>query len=195
MGAHPRRKRARTRARLCTTWCLVPSHRRHDAAAVACGTDETAESQAAGTGKIPRCVHMTDRIRALPENRALPLRFDLLTHHCPAVRRNVETIPVRKLPRTGVWRRFSTLCRDRESSAAAASWRANDGGRQRKTACPLLYRYRLTHTYCSLARLPPTHPHSPTAFSGPMARPARAPCSHPQPGPPDSATSPVIVLY
>jgi len=35
---------------------------------------------------------------------------------------------------------------------------ANDGGRQRKTACPLLYRYRLTHTYCSLARLPPTHP-------------------------------------
>ena len=25
--------------------------------------------------------------------------------------------------------------------------------------------------------------------------PARAPCSHPQPGPPDSATSPVIVLY
>ena len=40
----------------------------------------------------------------------------------------------------------------------AASWRANDGGRQRKTACPLLYRYRLTHTYCSLARLPPTHP-------------------------------------
>ena len=66
-----------------------------------CGTDETAESQAAGTGKIPRCVHMTDRIRALPENKALPLRFDLLTHHCPAVRRNVETIPVRKLPRTG----------------------------------------------------------------------------------------------
>jgi hypothetical protein len=25
--------------------------------------------------------------------------------------------------------------------------------------------------------------------------PARAPCSHPQTGPPDSATSPVIVLY
>ena len=28
------------------------------------------------------------------------------------------------------------------------------GGR----SCPLLYRYRLTHTYCSLARLPHTHP-------------------------------------
>ena len=27
-----------------------------------------------------------------------------------------------------------------EASATAASWRANDGGRQRKTACPLLYR-------------------------------------------------------
>jgi hypothetical protein len=26
------------------------------------------------------------------------------------------------------------------------------------TVCPLLYRYRLTNTYCSLARLPPTHP-------------------------------------
>jgi hypothetical protein len=54
---------------------------------------------------------------------------------------------------------FSTeqlrLC---EAPAAAASWRAHDGRRQRGTACPLLYRYRLTHTYCSLARLPPTHP-------------------------------------
>jgi hypothetical protein len=38
------------------------------------------------------------------------------------------------------------------------SWRAHDGGQQRGTACPFLYRYRLTHTYCSLARLPPTHP-------------------------------------
>jgi len=36
---------------------------------------------------------------------------------------------------------------------------------------------------------------SPTAFSGTMARPAGAPCSHAQTGPPDSATSPVIVLY
>ena len=36
--------------------------------------------------------------------------------------------------------------------------KGNDGGRQRNTSCPLLYRYRLTHTYCSLARLPPTHP-------------------------------------
>jgi hypothetical protein len=45
-----------------------------------------------------------------------------------------------------------------EASEEAASWQANDGGRQRKTACPLLYRYRLTQTYCSLARLPPTHP-------------------------------------
>jgi hypothetical protein len=40
----------------------------------------------------------------------------------------------------------------------AASWRAHDGGRKQRTACPLLYRYRLTHTYCSLARLPLTHP-------------------------------------
>ncbi len=30
------------------------------------------------------------------------------------------------------------------------------GGRQRRTACPLLCRYRLIHTFCSLARLPPT---------------------------------------
>jgi hypothetical protein len=45
-----------------------------------------------------------------------------------------------------------------EAQAAAASWRAHDGRRQRGTACPHLYRYRLSHTYCSLARLPPTHP-------------------------------------
>jgi hypothetical protein len=38
------------------------------------------------------------------------------------------------------------------------SWRTHDGRRQRGTACPLLYRYRLTHTYCSLTRLPPTQP-------------------------------------
>ena len=50
-----------------------------------------------------------------------------------------------------------------EAQAAAASWRAH-GRRQRGTglkwgaAVPHLYRYRLTHTYCSLARLPPTHP-------------------------------------
>jgi hypothetical protein len=50
------------------------------------------------------------------------------------------------------------ICRYGEAPAAAASWRAHDGRRQRGTACPLLYRYRLTHTYCSLARLPPTHP-------------------------------------
>ena len=50
------------------------------------------------------------------------------------------------------------ICRYGEAPAAAASWRAHDGGRQRRTACPLLYRYRHTHTYCSLARLPPTHP-------------------------------------
>jgi hypothetical protein len=49
-------------------------------------------------------------------------------------------------------------CRYGEAPAAAASWRAHDGRRQRGTACPHLYRYRLTHTYCSLARLPPTHP-------------------------------------
>ena len=49
-------------------------------------------------------------------------------------------------------------CRYGEAQAAAASWRAHDGRRQRGTACPHLYRYRLTHTYCSLARLSPTHP-------------------------------------
>jgi hypothetical protein len=49
-------------------------------------------------------------------------------------------------------------CRYGEAPAAAASWRAHDGRRQRGTACPHLYRYRLTHTYWSLARLPPTHP-------------------------------------
>jgi hypothetical protein len=49
-------------------------------------------------------------------------------------------------------------CRYGEAQAAAASWRAHDGRRQRGMACPHLYRYRLTHTYCSLSRLPPTHP-------------------------------------
>ena len=63
----------------------------------------------------------------------------------------------------------------------------------------------LHHTHILTARTPapysPTTPRraqSPTAFSGPIARPppspAHAPCS-PQTGPPDSATSPVIVLY
>jgi hypothetical protein len=59
-----------------------------------------------------------------------------------------------------------------------------------------------TLTHILLARspapyspFPPRRAVSPTAFSGPMARPARAPCSHPPTGPPDSATSPVIVLY
>ena len=61
------------------------------------------------------------------------------------------------------------------------------------------------HTHILTDRSPalysPTTPrraHSPTTFPGPMARPppspAHAPCSHPQTGPPDSATSPVIVL-
>jgi hypothetical protein len=54
--------------------------------------------------------------------------------------------------------RDTILVRYGEAQAAAASWRAHDGRRQRGTACPHLYRYRLTHTYCSLARLPPTHP-------------------------------------
>jgi hypothetical protein len=58
------------------------------------------------------------------------------------------------------WVRFPNRknCRYGEAPAAAASWRAHDGRRQRGTACPHLYRYRLTHTYCSLTRLPPTHP-------------------------------------
>jgi hypothetical protein len=34
-----------------------------------------------------------------------------------------------------------------EAPAAAASWRAHDGRRQPGTACPHLYRYRLTHTH------------------------------------------------
>ena len=52
----------------------------------------------------------------------------------------------------------SQICNYGEAQSAGASWRAHDGRRQRGTACPHLYRYRLTHTYCSLARLPPTHP-------------------------------------
>ena len=84
-------------------------------------------------------------------------------------------------------------CRYGEAPSPAASCRAHDGSRQRGTACPLLYRYRLTHTYFSLARLPmmlsficsfrnknPYSPfrrraHPPTAFSGPMARPPPSP--------------------
>jgi len=37
----------------------------------------------------------------------------------------------------------------------------HDGGRQLRTACPLLYRDSHTHTYCSVGRLPPTHPFDP----------------------------------
>jgi hypothetical protein len=44
------------------------------------------------------------------------------------------------------------------ASSLLQSWRAHDSSRQRGTMCPHLYRYSLTHTYCSLARLPPTHP-------------------------------------
>jgi hypothetical protein len=62
------------------------------------------------------------------------------------------------------------------------------------------------HTHILTARSPasyspttPRCPHSPTALSGPITRPppspAHAPCSHPPTGPPDSATSPFIVLY
>jgi hypothetical protein len=78
----------------------------------------------------------------------------------------------------------TTNCRYGEAAAAAASWRAHDGRRQRGTACPHLYRYRLRHIL--LARSPaPYSPfrrraHSPTAFSGPMARP---PPSPPRPPP------------
>jgi hypothetical protein len=42
-------------------------------------------------------------------------------------------------------------CRYGQAPAVAASRPAHDGSRQRGTACPLLYRYRLTHAYCSLA--------------------------------------------
>jgi hypothetical protein len=60
--------------------------------------------------------------------------------------------PVQKYPDS------KQSCRFGEAPAAPASWRAHDGRRQRGTACPLLYRYHLTHTYCSLDLLPPTHP-------------------------------------
>jgi len=49
-----------------------------------------------------------------------------------------------------------TSVRYGEARSAAASCWAHDSGRQRRTACPLLYRYCLIHTYCSLARLPLT---------------------------------------
>jgi hypothetical protein len=71
------------------------------------------------------------------------------------------------------------VCHYGEAPAAAASWRAHDGGRQRRTACPLLYRYSLTHTYCSLARLPPTHPFVGSPFSNCIFRSDGAPASLP----------------
>ena len=87
-----------------------------------------------------------------------------------------------------------------EASAAAAS-----SGKRRRPAAEDGVPPSLQippHTHILLARspapyspFPPRRAHSPTAFSGPMARPARAPCSHPQTGPPDSATSPVMILY
>ena len=55
----------------------------------------------------------------------------------------------------------------------------NDGGLQRRTACPLLYRYRHTHTYCSLARLPPTHPFVGAPISNGIFRSDVAPASLP----------------
>ena len=78
----------------------------------------------------------------------------------------------------------------RAPSAAADSWRERDGDSRRRTACPVLYRYRLIHTYCLLARLPLL-----TYYSS--ARPFSTTCSGQmaQTGLTDSATSPVIVLY
>jgi hypothetical protein len=60
---------------------------------------------------------------------------------------------------------LSTLLKT-ASSSTLSLWRGAGGGSllagtrwlpAQGTKCPLLYRY-LTHTYCSLARLPPTHP-------------------------------------
>ena len=69
-------------------------------------------------------------------------------------------------------------------------WRGVGGGGPSLQIPPL--------THILLARSPaPYSPFPPrrALSSGPMARPVRAPCSHPQTGPPDSATSPVMVLY
>jgi len=83
--------------------------------------------------------------------------------------------------RESVRRRFAeTNCRY-EASAAAASWQANDGGRQRKTACPLLYRYRLTHTARSLACPLLTLSSSAPSFSNCIFRSDGAPCARPLP--------------
>jgi len=78
---------------------------------------------------------------------------------CPPGRRRRLRLAITAVANLGPVRNpvRSTNCRYGEAPAAAASWRAHDGSRQ-GTACPLLYRYRHTHTYCSLARLPPTHP-------------------------------------
>ena len=97
----------------------------------------------------------------------------------------------------GSWiKKEVAICRYGEAPAAAASWRAHDGGRQRRTACPLLYRYRLTHILLARspdpilqrdfkvrwrARLPPPRvllPHTYTQdgwFLQPERRPARLP--------------------
>ena len=75
---------------------------------------------------------------------------------------------------------LETNCRY-EASAAAASWQANDGGRQRKTACPLLYRYRLTHTARSLACPLLTLSSSAPSFSNCIFRSDGAPCARPLP--------------
>jgi hypothetical protein len=72
-----------------------------------------------------------------------------------------------------------SFCRYGQASAEAASWRANDGGRQRKTACPLLYRYRLTHTYYSLACPLLTLSSSARSFSNGIFRSDGAPCTRP----------------
>ena len=57
----------------------------------------------------------------------------------------------------GSWGQSENL--QRGPNCPALVWRAHDdSSRQRGTACPLLYRYRLTHTYCLLALLPPTYP-------------------------------------
>ena len=69
--------------------------------------------------------------------------------------------------------------RDGEAPSAAASCWAHDGGRQRGTACPFSTdTASYTHTARSLAALYSPfrqRAHSPTAISGPMARPPSSP--------------------
>ena len=85
------------------------------------------------------------------------------------------------LPVTAKTQRLALLgnCRWRGAGGGGVQACTHDCSRQRGTACPLLYRYRLTHAYCSLARLPPTHPFVARPFSNGIFRSNGAPASLP----------------